>query len=597
MSRSRSRPRSVHYPDTLLPDVPVDDEALDELIHARDETLVDGTSEGPALSPERSSLPWWRRPSPWWLVLIVPFTTVALSSTLAAKVEVYTLLACAVHKPEVFKSGAFETTLLHDYPTVKCAADPVVAAAAAKLNAAMTTSMGILSCLTTGFWSSLSDRVGRTRMMTLTVMGGFCTDVIFVLATTRARYLPGGYWFLLVGPAIEGSVGGFSTGSAAAHAYLADVSGPSERSRIFALFLGTVFLGIGFGPTLGSILVKYTGNLLSVFYFAASAHLFYGIMAFFVIPESLSARKMKEAKLAYAEEMRLHHEQDRTMLLRIQRLFGFLRPLLVVLPGPSVSASGSPKGRKWDWNLTLSAIAFGCVFSLSSAVTFKTQYLMKTFGWTTEYMGYFLTTAGSARAVYMVVLLPFLIKHLKARSARRQGQTSPSPDHSPSFDLGLAKISVLIDMFAFGLMTLATSVLPFLGASILNSFGAGFGPALQSVALELHTRRNGREEAGKLFGAFSIVQAFSGQVFGPSVYGFVFVKTVATFPKAIFLVSLASVTIAFICVSLIRLPPAVQLGDAEEQLTVDPLQGTEREALLARDATLVDIEPESSSKP
>lgn len=46
--------------------------------------------------------------------------------------------------------------------------------------------------------------------------------------------------------------------------------------------------------------------------------------------------------------------------------------------------------------------------------------------------------------------------------------------------------------------------------AMLGSLGSGFSPAVQSAALELYTRKfgkNGSVESGKLFGAMSVLQA------------------------------------------------------------------------------------------
>jgi hypothetical protein len=104
----------------------------------------------------------------------MPFTAIAMSSTLAPRIEVYTMLACSVHKPDIFRQNfpGFELGLqdisspnldiwgfsnepsltplyLSDLvlepentngsvpttPRNRCASDPVVQAAVAKLTA------------------------------------------------------------------------------------------------------------------------------------------------------------------------------------------------------------------------------------------------------------------------------------------------------------------------------------------------------------------------------------------------------------------------------------------------------------------------------
>ena len=52
-----------------------------------------------------------------------------------------------------------------------CAADPTVQAVVAKLNTAMTTSMGILACMTTAWWGSVS------RSALLPIMRQLRTDL------------------------------------------------------------------------------------------------------------------------------------------------------------------------------------------------------------------------------------------------------------------------------------------------------------------------------------------------------------------------------------------------------------------------------------
>ena len=154
---------------------------------------------------------------------IMPFAAIAMSAAMAPRIEIYTLLACSVHKPDIFKEmchrhsaptpaqwSRFEPIvsrsdkpLVHatesigfpfnegkvlewvwvgedtgEKPGNPCASDPVVQAEVAKLslgNASaysrardtsrwrllfsspvISTSMGIISCLTTGWWGSVS---------------------------------------------------------------------------------------------------------------------------------------------------------------------------------------------------------------------------------------------------------------------------------------------------------------------------------------------------------------------------------------------------------------------------------------------------------
>lgn len=123
------------------------------------------------------------------------------------------------------------------------------------------------------------------------------------------------------------------------------------------------------------------------------------------------------------------------------------------------------------------------------------------------------------------------------------------------------------------MMGMTTAPITFLTLSIFGSLGSGFSPATQSVMLSLYSRRGGTE-FGRLFGALSVIQALSyvlhmhrvrhwvliiaskssSQVIGPTLYGFVFIKTVTFFPSAIFYLTTFSVTVSFILLASVRLP-------------------------------------------
>lgn len=74
----------------------------------------------------------------------------------------------------------------------------------------------------------------------------------------------------------------------------------------------------------------------------------------------------------------------------------------------------------------------------------------------------------------------------------------------------------------------------------------------------------------------------SSQILGPALYGLVYMKTVATFPRAIFFVSVGTIAISFVLLSFVRLPK-----DDRESLSTD-VEETESSA-LAQEATLVDV--------
>ncbi|PPQ99088.1 hypothetical protein CVT24_009355 [Panaeolus cyanescens] len=619
----------IRSPENLiLPDGPVDEQAtelLQEFIHPHH------ISPGPIKSSgDKEKVPWWKRPSPWWLLCAIPFTSIATSATIAPRIEIYTILACSVHKPDIFKlnypdlglgiqtttgplanisspywQGSYlEDTTPHaassnlhhgnfgsnqiDIPPEKrnlCASDPVVQAAVAKLIAAIATSMGILTCITTGFWGSFSDRHGRTRVMGISILGLLFTDFNFIFVTLFSKHLPGGYWFLLAGPVVEGTLGGLATGVAAIHAYVADTTDEGNRSRTFSLFLGLMFTGMAVGPTLGSLLIRTTQTTLSVFYFAAGMHILYTFLIWFILPESLSKEQRQKSMEKYLEELSdSAEERERNptvgFFIKIKKVFAFLSPISVFLPHKEKNANPLKKARK-DWNLTLLAIGYGSTIAMMGSYSYKFQYAASTFKWSQETLGYWLSLVGAARAVFLALILPVAIKLLKPKPITIEipappSSSDPTPNrtikkeiHSPAFDLGLVRASLLMEIIAYSFMAFATTGFTFTIFGMMGSFGVGFGPALQSVTLALYTRKGG-SESGRLFGGLSVIQALCAQIFGPFLYGVIYATTVATYPRTIFFVSVASLILSFIIIAFVRIPDIGPQHDSDPEET-EPL--------------------------
>ena len=124
------------------------------------------------------------------------------------------------------------------------------------------------------------------------------------------------------------------------------------------------------GPTVGGLLIRFTGHVPSVFYLAGSLHLMFCFLAWFVIPESLAKGHMELAKARYADSLP-RADPDSSLVVKFiriaRRLFSFLKPLAIL--GPTEKVPGSTlKGRRKDWNLTLLAVAYGFTIALAVSV-------------------------------------------------------------------------------------------------------------------------------------------------------------------------------------------------------------------------------------
>ncbi|CAE6510722.1 unnamed protein product [Rhizoctonia solani] len=546
----------------------------------------DAPSRPPSLSPAPSvgpHRPWYRSPNPLWLLPLTVIGALLMAATIAPRQELYIRLVCNELRPEhillpppalVGFGGDIPSdpqtpiyvpppappnrpAINIPGPNKMCTSDPGVLAASAELQTVLTTSMGVLSCLTTGSWAQLSDRIGRTRVLAITAIGILFTDAVLILVAFYADILPGGYRFLIVGNIIDGALGGWTTAMAISHAYVSDTVAPAARSRTFSFFTGALFGGMAIGPTLGALLTQHTNDLLTVFYVATGLHVFYAIFSIFIVPESLNVTD----RTAAMEHYKANQDPNATWFTHIKHTVStFARPLVVFLPHKR------PRGKGRDWSLTWVGIAFASAMLNMGSYTFKFQYAIAQFGWGTTELGYWMSIVGVSRATHLLILLPLILRGLQwVYRGRRHTYV----------DLFVAKLSLAMEFVGYIVMALTTNIPIFAITTCWMSFGGGFGPSIQSIALALsqdqaaHTDSDAsppeydsvskpaapptRSENGTLFGALSVLQAISSQIVGPSLFGLVFVKTISSAPHAIFWTSACCIIISLLALGMVRL--------------------------------------------
>lgn len=595
----------------------------------------DEVGSHPEDTASRKRCPWWKRPSPYWIVFCAPISSIGYSAAFAPRVEVYTLLACRVHKPVYFPHDpSFGVTTgmagTHGIPNAnidvhpnllipdvtydplwvwdyewsgqtreRCTADPEVQAIVAKLSAMLVTTMGILSCLTTGWWGAFSDRHGRRSGLAASMTGLILTDLTFIVTANFVDHLPGGYWFLLVAFVIEGFLGSMPTGMAAYQAYIADTSNSSSRSVLYAFGLGLLSFGFAIGPLVGGFVIHLTGTTLSVFFLATALHLLYLFFIIFFLPESLTVASARTARSRY--EMDKQKNANVPVLSRVSKSVARLFDALAILL-PRDTVDGDPLGKpKKDCSLLFLAICYEMTANFLALMPFVFQYVTSTFSWTSETTNYYFASVEVTRALVLAVLLPLVIK-LQKPTVRPSIRTAPPvagepyeaasahashPDRSgqqlsselsiytPTVELTLARCALAVEVLACCIMAAAATDSIFVLGTIIGSFSVAFTPISQALALDIYTAAvgddggcqgeeeetatsDGPSETGKLFGVLSVLQALGQQIISPAVYGFVYSRSVAAFPQAIFVVTAICFVIAFVLLTFVKIPmPAI----------------------------------------
>lgn len=336
-----------------------------------------------------------------------------------------------------------------------CHSPPVLAASAA-LQMRLIVTTGILSVLTTGWYSSISDRYGRTAILRVAILGLLMQDLLIIIIGHVSRdRLPLGNDFLMIGAVFEGVVGGYPTLAAAHQAYIADSTPAGTRAQVFGFFMALLFAGFAIGPTLGGWLVSKTGSLMSAFYLATAAHLIYTIVIYFVIPESSSRHTMDKAQKDRALQLRIKEEKweatykDRSKLAKWcaiawERVQAPLLPLKMLLPkriyadededevGPTqatpllrrtgpithgqeasashISVSHISRKKRWDMNLTLLSLGNFTETMVIGIMASKMLYGQQMFNWGAREIGTYMTASSLGRVLALSLVLPLVIK-------------------------------------------------------------------------------------------------------------------------------------------------------------------------------------------
>ncbi|KIR98789.1 hypothetical protein L804_03403 [Cryptococcus deuterogattii 2001/935-1] len=484
-----------------------------------------------------------------------------------------------------------------------CKRDAKVQAAAAKLTMMLTLTMGFLSALTTGFWGSTSDKWGRTKIMTVVEVGLFLNELCFILVANFPHLAPGGYRSLLIGPTIEGLLGGFSTITATVNAYLSDITPDGSRVMAFSRAMGFMMAGFACGPVLGSILIQSTGDIMTPFYINLVLYSLSIPLVLFLLPESLSS----DARLILAKRARLAEDADaRREAAEIE-----WEDETPVLPRVGMNERGEHAQEEEDPLVSGRSLRFdgmnGHLKRRKMKETIK-RLGKKATGFLAP-LGIFLPkiveedekededgevrVSGRVRREWnMTVMGMVIIKYVKSRlnpsrgrpisaahEAEAGGSAFTTSDHSlppqpmsshnsvydrPSssppvidsthtghLDLFTIRLCLFLELVPWFILSFGTSESAFIILTALTTFGSPATPAANSLALSLLPDPS---QSGRLFGALSVVHALGATLISPLMFGMLFASTVEDYAAAVFALAAAFVGGALVCMLCVRIP-------------------------------------------
>lgn len=398
---------------------------------------------------------------------------------------------------------------------------------------------GLLSAIVSPKLGALSDRYGRIRMISFTILGTILCETVIVVVTKYSDQLSVNW--ILLGYAFDGLGGSFIAAMAISFAYASDCTAPDKRNVVFGYYHGSLFCGIAIGPILAGYIVKATGQLLSIFYITLGAHSVVLLLILFGVPESLSEKRQLRAR-EKSEFVGIGEQQTYSNWLSyVIKLFTnskLLQPLAILWP--TGDGTSSAVRRNLAFLAAVDATMFGVAMGSMTVVIIYTHYA---FGWDTLQTGTFVSIVNISRVFTLLVILPVASRILRGPRSSSVRRLSGSDN----VDLGIIRTAILFDLLGYiGYTTVRTGSLFILCGAIASIGGMG-SPTLQAAL----TKHVPPDRTGQVLGAMGLLHA-SARVVAPTIFNLIYAQTVGKFTQTVFVCLAATFGVAFVLSWFIR---------------------------------------------
>lgn len=380
---------------------------------------------------------------------------------------------------------------------------------------------GLLSMFMAGRWGELSDRIGRVRifayMACIRVIGNGLH--LYALSSSTSYHK----WGIIIAGSVSYLGGGMLALLANGNSYISDTVNPEHRALSMSIMMSAVYATMGFGPMLGSIIVKTFSNRDSLpIYLSITIGLLASFLCFTVVQEPRHEDALKLSQLSFTERRQsisstmpnITHRStfsgriasySKYQILHFLDLFSAVRKLWLK---PTTQGSLIPRYTVLLL-LTLDVLFLSVTAACAPALILFATYK---YNWRAVELGYFISVAGLGRAAVLLIISPLLLHLLKK-------VYKPLNESIDQIDIICIRISVVF---------LALSILTILlgkehGASLyacatLQTLTAFCSPTVQSAIIKYCSKRF----TGQYFGGMALIRSGVMLVVPPTllkVYG------------------------------------------------------------------------------
>lgn len=259
--------------------------------------------------------------------------------------------------------------------------------------------MGIPSILSSIFYGSISDLLGRKPLIFLPALGAAINTAVILEVIYLGNQLP--MYLFLVGAFSSGMYGGYSVLNSAAYSYASDVTAHSGRTRQIGLLQSMMYFGATLSLLVSGVWIKRDPSFMTPFWcvFACQA----AVMLYTVVglPESMHFSHQ------HARERRpqsMYHRRYSQSLKFTRNCFKFMGTM-------KKNISSFFKLLLTNWRLSLLLLTFLFVeINFSGITDIAVLYSIgKPLCWEPDIIGYFLASKVFFNGLASVFILPILL--------------------------------------------------------------------------------------------------------------------------------------------------------------------------------------------